>query len=38
MKHIGIALLAIVSWVAVNLLVRGAQEIWPVNLAGVLSR
>ncbi len=38
MKHIGIALLAIVSWVAVNLLVRGAQETWPVNLAGVLSR
>ncbi|MHB8863536.1 MAG: DMT family transporter [Pirellulaceae bacterium] len=38
MKNIGMALLAIVSWVAVNLLVRGAQETWPVNLAGVLSR
>ena len=38
MKNIGIALLAIVSWVAVNLLVRGALEVWPVNLAGVLGR
>jgi drug/metabolite transporter (DMT)-like permease len=38
MRHIGVALAAIVSWVAVNLLVRGAQEVWPVNLAGVLGR
>ncbi len=38
MKNIVIAILAIVSWVAVNLLVRGAKEIWPLNLAGVLGR
>jgi drug/metabolite transporter (DMT)-like permease len=38
MRHIGVALAAIVSWVTVNLLVRGMQEVWPVNLAGVLGR
>jgi drug/metabolite transporter (DMT)-like permease len=38
MKNIGIALLAIVSWVAVNLLVRASLDVWPVNLAGVLGR
>ena len=38
MKNIGIAVLAIVSWVAVNLLVRGSRDVWPVNLAGVLGR
>jgi len=38
MKNAGIAVLAIVSWVAVNLLVRGALDVWPVNLAGVLGR
>lgn len=38
MSNVGIALLAIVSWVAVNLLVRGSLDVWPVNLAGVLGR
>jgi drug/metabolite transporter (DMT)-like permease len=38
MTNTGIALLAIVSWVAVNLLVRGSLDVWPVNLAGVLGR
>lgn len=38
MSNIGIAILAIVSWVAVNLLVRGSLDVWPVNLAGVLGR
>jgi drug/metabolite transporter (DMT)-like permease len=38
MKNTGLAILAIVSWVAVNLLVRGAKEVWPLNLAGILGR